>query len=328
MKEKGITLIALVITIIVLLILAGVSITMISGEDGIITKASNASQKTKEESQKETEALSNVSSYIDENVSGLENNINIPENALVNQVTSSNYGDTIEYTANGVTDWKIFYNDESHIYIISSKFVTSTGPDYWSSEDDFLSANASSIGSIVANRYGLSWYSSNNTSSNNNARAVADLLNTTEWSDYASGITGAEAIGAPTLEMFVKSWNAKGYSTLYCDNFNETGYYLGTESNSSDTGVSVSSLNGSSDTLYFPWTGVITGGDHVYLLASPSASSTDELYSVSRAGYIGEVLYNDNSGWVTFYSRPVVCLPTNAVATNVDGTWSGLEIAE
>ena len=45
--KKGITLIALVITIIVLLILAGVSINMISGDDGIATQASNASEKTR-----------------------------------------------------------------------------------------------------------------------------------------------------------------------------------------------------------------------------------------------------------------------------------------
>ncbi len=46
-NNKGITLIALVITIIVLLILAGVSISMISGDDGIATQASNASEKTR-----------------------------------------------------------------------------------------------------------------------------------------------------------------------------------------------------------------------------------------------------------------------------------------
>lgn len=41
-KNKGITLIALVITIIVLLILAGVSIAMLTGENGILTQANNA----------------------------------------------------------------------------------------------------------------------------------------------------------------------------------------------------------------------------------------------------------------------------------------------
>ena len=49
-KENGITLIALVITIIVLLILAGVSIAMLTGENGILTQAQNASRETGEAS--------------------------------------------------------------------------------------------------------------------------------------------------------------------------------------------------------------------------------------------------------------------------------------
>jgi len=38
-ENRGVTLVALVVTIIVLLILAGVSIAMITGEEGILTKA-------------------------------------------------------------------------------------------------------------------------------------------------------------------------------------------------------------------------------------------------------------------------------------------------
>ena len=45
-NQKGITLIALVITIIVLLILAGVSIAMLTGQNGILTQAQNASEAT------------------------------------------------------------------------------------------------------------------------------------------------------------------------------------------------------------------------------------------------------------------------------------------
>ena len=41
-KENGITLIALVITIIVLLILAGVTIATLTGENGLLTKANDA----------------------------------------------------------------------------------------------------------------------------------------------------------------------------------------------------------------------------------------------------------------------------------------------
>ena len=42
-NNKGITLIALVVTIIVLLILAGVSIAMLTGQNGILNRASQAS---------------------------------------------------------------------------------------------------------------------------------------------------------------------------------------------------------------------------------------------------------------------------------------------
>ena len=47
-NNKGITLVALVITIIVLLILAGVSISMVVGQNGILNRATNAAEKTSE----------------------------------------------------------------------------------------------------------------------------------------------------------------------------------------------------------------------------------------------------------------------------------------
>ena len=52
-QTKGITLIALVITIIVLLILAGVSIAMLTGENGILTQAQRASEQTEASSEEE-----------------------------------------------------------------------------------------------------------------------------------------------------------------------------------------------------------------------------------------------------------------------------------
>ena len=48
-KDTGITLIALVITIIVLLIIAGVSIATLTGEGGILTKANEAKVRTEKE---------------------------------------------------------------------------------------------------------------------------------------------------------------------------------------------------------------------------------------------------------------------------------------
>lgn len=56
-KQNGITLIALVITIIVLLILAGVSIAMLTGQNGTLTQASNAQKSTREAEIKEAISL-------------------------------------------------------------------------------------------------------------------------------------------------------------------------------------------------------------------------------------------------------------------------------
>ena len=56
-NQKGITLIALVITIIVLLILAGVAISMLSGENGILNQAANAKEQTGKASTEEAVKL-------------------------------------------------------------------------------------------------------------------------------------------------------------------------------------------------------------------------------------------------------------------------------
>ena len=47
-NQKGITLVALVVTIIVLLILAGVSLSLVAGSDGILSRATNAVDKNLE----------------------------------------------------------------------------------------------------------------------------------------------------------------------------------------------------------------------------------------------------------------------------------------
>ena len=52
-SNKGITLVALVITIIVLLILAGVSISMVVGENGVLSRATGAATETSEAEMKQ-----------------------------------------------------------------------------------------------------------------------------------------------------------------------------------------------------------------------------------------------------------------------------------
>ena len=56
-KNKGITLIALVVTIIVLLVLAGISIAMLTGQNGILNRASEAKEKTELAQKDENEKL-------------------------------------------------------------------------------------------------------------------------------------------------------------------------------------------------------------------------------------------------------------------------------
>ena len=67
-REKGITLIALVITIIVLLILAGVSIAMLTGENGILTQAKNAKSETEAAAEDEAQKLQQIEDKMNEKI--------------------------------------------------------------------------------------------------------------------------------------------------------------------------------------------------------------------------------------------------------------------
>ncbi len=66
-NEKGITLIALVLTIIVLLILVGVSISMLTGDNGILGQATNAKEQTEISSEKEAIQLTMINKEVSNN---------------------------------------------------------------------------------------------------------------------------------------------------------------------------------------------------------------------------------------------------------------------
>ena len=70
-KNNCITLIALVITIIVLLILAGVTIATLTGENGILTRASQASEQTEIAEEKEAIGLAYTGILADNNGTGV-----------------------------------------------------------------------------------------------------------------------------------------------------------------------------------------------------------------------------------------------------------------
>ncbi len=116
MYQKGITLIALVITIIVLLILAGISIASLTGENGILNKANTAKQKTEKETAKEKVQLAVMGSYgtdgklnyeeLKENLDKEEGIVNVPSKIeeLPIDVYVDGYKVTIEKNGNVIIE--------------------------------------------------------------------------------------------------------------------------------------------------------------------------------------------------------------------------------
>ena len=69
-NNKGITLVALVVTIVVLLILAGVSINLVLGDNGIITKAKEAQRKSAEATQNDLIGMNELAQQLEEKING------------------------------------------------------------------------------------------------------------------------------------------------------------------------------------------------------------------------------------------------------------------
>ena len=69
-NKKGITLVALVVTIVVLLILAGVSINLVLGDNGIIAKAKDAETKSAEASQNDLKGMNGLVSEMEGALAG------------------------------------------------------------------------------------------------------------------------------------------------------------------------------------------------------------------------------------------------------------------
>ena len=70
LKERGITLIALVVTIVVLLILAGVSINAIFSENGIIKRAKDAQNKMDQATQNDLDSINELNNWIEGKING------------------------------------------------------------------------------------------------------------------------------------------------------------------------------------------------------------------------------------------------------------------
>ena len=114
-KERGITLIALVITIIVLLILAGVSISMLTGNNGILTQAQNAKEVTEKASEEEKIQLAVLGTETKDNGYG---DI-LDETSFKNELRNQFGKQELDVKANGDGSFIITVKDSKRKYYIN-----------------------------------------------------------------------------------------------------------------------------------------------------------------------------------------------------------------
>ena len=105
-NSKGITLVALVVTIVVLLILAGVSINLVLGENGLITQAQEAKRKTLLAEEKDNKDFYNIDEFVYDNTS----NINVEKVTDTNPGVLEKENDNI-YVINSIEDLVAFAYD-------------------------------------------------------------------------------------------------------------------------------------------------------------------------------------------------------------------------
>ena len=131
-SQKGITLIALVITIIVLLILAGVSIAMLTGQNGILTRANEAGDRTERAEVAEKVNMAIQAAYADA-LKANPSSPNLKVQAIADVYKSDNDIATVtgtEPVSEPPADAKLEYTDSGKNYTITlearnNSYVTS-----------------------------------------------------------------------------------------------------------------------------------------------------------------------------------------------------------
>ena len=218
-----------------------------------------------------------------------------------------------DYTSqNGQNDWRIFYSDGTHIFLITGDYINTTETNrinsatgmtksgynaYWSSAPSFQTVDSEVLTRFKATEYELQ-------SGKDNSKCVSTLLNSNNWSSYKdSGNKAEKAIGGATVEMWMDSWNKRYPSDkLYCNNTNTYGYYVGTSSNPTSYDFSNSGKEGYKNKLYYPHTSIYNSTSG-YWLASPAAANRSKgVLGVGCNGRVGSYNVSD------FGVRPVVSL--------------------
>ena len=322
-KNSGITLIALVITIIILIILAGISISATLGANGIITRATQGKENYEIAANEEQQMLANLDISMNETSTP----------TLAEQTTSENYGDYIDYgidlndDGNKTNDWKIFYKEGDDVFIIAADYLLASKlpimcgfgnvENNVDSEYPYRARWSGTGGSVPTSLqetsqntlFKATLYPLNN--SNSNSRCVSTLLNTDNWTSFVDSTKADYAIGSPTVEMWCASWNEKGYTSITpTASSSDFGYKVNND-------YYINSLS-TNDKLYFPYT-VYKNNCWGYWLASPSAINGSNLMNVRSIGSVNYFSYDNNSQCV----RPLVHLKSGitAVKDEITGIW-------
>ena len=112
---QGITLIALVVTIVVLLILAAVSISLLTGENGVITQAQNAKEQTEIGEEKEQVQLAATAAK------GKTNWGEITEENLAEELTNNIGERDVDYTLSKEGEsFLVTYTDSNRSYVVDA----------------------------------------------------------------------------------------------------------------------------------------------------------------------------------------------------------------
>ena len=212
--NNGITLVALVVTIVVLLILAGVSINLVIGQNGLINRAKEAARKTQEAAEGEQKEFDTATDYIKQTIG-----------VTAAGITAEDYGKVVtNYNADGKT-WEIFYADNNNVYLITrnnigSQELTITG---YNGTSDFNGSETfkAKYPAVQAGWLNKTYTPSasgagtvNYTSSYGNMKATEYLLDSSVWNTNYKTNKADWAIGGPTLEMLVASYNKKQNQSL------------------------------------------------------------------------------------------------------------------
>ena len=291
-KQSGITLVALVVTIVVLLILAGVSINLVLGENGLITQAKEAKDKTLEAEKVEGKNLNNASDYIKQ-IAGVN----------ASGITVDDYGKVVTNYQDGHT-WEIFYADNKNVYLITRDNVGSQALSItnYNGTGDFDGSDTFKIKypAVQAGWLNKTYTPSTNgagtvnyTSSYDNMKCTEYLLDSSVWNKTYKTEKAEWAIGAPTLEMLVASYGKYSGTEINIETPAGKGY-----AQTIGSGLNSSSANGLYNHNYHYWVACPSRSDRSYVRYID--------YEIEHVRGIG---YSD----VNIGVRPVLCLKSDVI---------------